>query len=159
MKRKIILFTLLALIISTCSVFAAPKPVIRADNTYFDPDTGLYHLKGNCYLEIRNRIITCSEARVSVGSLEVWGFGGIRLTQGDISFSSDSAYVYGLQDRAQVAGGVVFSRTGLTIKSDNAEYNWRSKIAVFQGNVRINQNGNEWTADNLTYNVDTNNIL
>jgi lipopolysaccharide export system protein LptA len=158
-KRKILLIFLLALFVLTSTSFAAPKPIIRADKTYFDINTGLYVLKGNVYIEVRNRIVTADMARVSVGSLEVWGSGGVVVTQDDITFSGDSVYVFGTQDRAQIEGGVAFSRTGLSITADRAEFNWRTKLGVFSGNVKINQNGVTRTADSVTYNVDTNTVL
>ena len=159
MKRKIMLIALLACFIFTGTALAAPKPIIRADKQYFDVNTGLYVLKGNCYVEVRNRIITCGEARVSIGTLEVWGFGGVTLTQGDITFTGDSVYIYGAQDRAKIDGGVAFSRTGLAVTADRADFNWRSKVGVFNGNVKVTQGDTTWTADSLTYNVETNTIL
>ncbi|MDR3592426.1 MAG: LptA/OstA family protein [Negativicutes bacterium] len=159
MKRKILLIFLLALLVLSSTTFAASKPVIRADKTYFDINTGLYVLKGNVYIEVRNRIITADMAKVSVGSLEVWGSGGVVVTQDDITFTGDSVYVYGSQDKAQIDGGVTFTRTGLSITADRAEFNWRSKLGVFSGNVKITQDGNARTADTVTYNVDTNSIL
>ncbi len=160
MKIKIILVALLALFLLTGSVWAAPaKPIIKADKTYFDVNTGLYVLRGNVYIEVKNRIITAGMARVSVASLEVWGSGGVTVTQGDIYFTGDSVYVYGMQDRAKIDGGVTFTRTGLTVTADSAEFNWRSKIGVFTGNVKVTQGDTSWAADRVTYNVDTNAIV
>ncbi|MBP2645753.1 MAG: OstA family protein [Firmicutes bacterium] len=116
-------------------------------------------LSGNVYLQVKNRIITANQAKVSVGSLEVWGSGGVTVTQDDICFTGDSVYVYGAQDRAEIDGGVSFSRTGLVITANKAEFNWRSKIGTFSGNVTVNQNGNVWTTNSLQYNVETNTIL
>jgi lipopolysaccharide assembly outer membrane protein LptD (OstA) len=67
--------------------------------------------------------------------------------------------VYGTKDKATIDGGVNFSRDGLSITADNAEFNWRNKIAVFNGNVRVNQNGTNWSADSASYNVSSNNFL
>lgn len=159
MKKLLTLFVLLTVLACTATALANAKPIIRADDTYYDADTGLYVLKGNCYLEIANRVITCNEAKVSMGSLEIWGYGGIRLTQGDITFTGNSAYIYGRRNSAEIDGGVTFSRTGFTVTADKAEFNWRSKIGSFSGNVRVNQNGNQWTTDSLQYNVETNTIL
>lgn len=161
MKRKVALLLLVMLmaVLLVSSAEAAPKPIINADKQYFDVNTGLYVLKGNVYIEVRNRIITAGQAKVNMGSLEVWGSGGVTVTQGDIYFSGDSVYVYGLQDRADIDGGVYFKRSGLEISADRVQFNWRSKLATFNGNVHINQGGNTWTADSLTYNVDTNTTL
>ncbi|MDT8901930.1 LptA/OstA family protein [Anaeroselena agilis] len=160
MKQKTLLVTLLALLLLTGIACASPsKPVIKADKTYFDVNTGLYVLKGNVYIEVKDRIITAGMARVSIASLEVWGTGGVTVTQGDIYFSGQDVYVFGLQDRAKIDGGVTFKRTGLSITADRVEFNWRSKIGVFSGNVGVTQNDATWTADRVTYNVETNAIV
>ena len=160
MKLKIISIALLALFLFAGVAGAAPaKPVIKADKTYFDINTGLYVLKGNVYIEARGRVITAGMARVSIASLEVWGSGGVTVTQGDISFTGDSVYVYGMKDHAKIDGGVVFSRAGLAVTADRAEFNWRSKIGIFSGNVRVTQGDTSWTADSVTYNVETNTIV
>jgi lipopolysaccharide export system protein LptA len=160
MKPKILLATLLALFLLAGTVCAAPaKPVIKADKTYFDINTGLYVLRGNVYIGVGNRIITAGMARVSVSSLEVWGTGGITVTQGDICFTGQDVYVFGMQDQAKIDGGVSFTRTGLTITADRAEFNWRSKLGVFSGNVKVSQHDNTWTADRVTYNIETNEIV
>lgn len=159
MKQKIVLIFLLVFLVLTSTSFAAPKPVIKADKTYFDINSGLYVLKGNVYIEVKNRIITANLAKVSLGSLEVWGSGGVVVIQDDITFTGDSVYVYGTQDKAEIDGGITFNRTGLSISADKAEFNWRTKLGVFTGNVKITQDGNTRTADTVTYNVDTNTIL
>jgi lipopolysaccharide export system protein LptA len=161
MKPK---FSALILLLAFCVIVAgtslvSANPIIRADQTYFDINTGLYILKGNVYIEVKDRIITAGMARVSVSSLEVWGSGGIKVTQGDISFTGDSVYVYGSQDTAKIDGGVNFSRTGLSIHANKAEFNWKTKVGVFTGNVTITQNGRSWTTDSVRYNVQTNSIV
>jgi lipopolysaccharide assembly outer membrane protein LptD (OstA) len=159
LKAKTIVVSLLMLLYLTPAALAGPKPIIQADTKYFDINTGLYVLKGNVYLQVKNRIVTANQARVSVGSLEVWGSGDVTVTQDDIRFTGDSVYVYGADNRATVNGGVSFSRSGLDITADTAEFNWRSKIGVFSGNVTVTQNGNTWTTNYLSYNVETNSIL
>lgn len=160
MKNRLLALTLLALFLLSGLALAAPaKPVIKADKTYYDINSGLYILKGNVHIEARGRVITAGMARVSIASLEIWGSGGVTVTQDDIYFSGDSVYVYGLQDRAAIDGGVTLRRTGLTITADRAEFNWKSKIGVFTGNVTVTRDGKSWTTDTLTYNVGTNTIL
>jgi len=159
MRKKVLLIALLALFLLPNVAWAAAKPIIKADQTYFDINTGLYVLKGNVYIEARGRIITASMARVNVTSLEVWGSGGVTVTQDDIYFTGDSVYVYGLQDRATIDGGVTFRRTGLAVNADRAEFNWKTKLGVFTGNVKVVQDDKTWTTDSLTYNVQTNSIV
>jgi lipopolysaccharide assembly outer membrane protein LptD (OstA) len=155
MKAKIFILTLLVIIVFTTTALAA-APIIRADQQYFDINTGLYVLNGNVYIEVKNRIITAGQAKVSMGSLEVWGSGGITVNQDDISFSGDSVYVYGSQDRATVEGNVTFSRTNLKVTANRVNFNWREKNATFSGNVQIAQNGNSSSTDSIRYNVESN---
>lgn len=160
MKAKVIAAALLALLLIAGVAGAAPaKPIIKADKQYLDINTGLFVLKGNVYIEARGRVITAGMARVSIASLEVWGSGGVTVTQGDISFTGESVYVYGMKDFAKIDGGVAFSRTGLAVTAERAEFNWRSKIGVFSGNVKVTQGDTSWTADTVTYNVETNTIV
>ena len=159
MKLKILLLFLLVLCMLTSTVSAGSKPIIKADKTYFDINTGLYVLQGHVDIEVRNRVITADLARVSISSLEVWASGNIKLVQDDITFTGDSVYVFGTENRAQIDGGVSLSRTGLMITADKADFCWKTKIGVFNGNVKVTQGDKTWTADTLSYNVDTNTIL
>jgi len=155
MKTKIFIFTLLAMLVFTATSLAA-KPTITADQQYFDVNTGLYVLNGNVYIEVKNRVITANQAKVNMASLEVWGSGGITVNQDDISFTADSVYVCGSQDRATVQGNVAFSRTNLNVTADQVDYNWRDKTAVFSGNVQVRQNDNSFSTENIKYNILTN---
>lgn len=157
MKFKILLIAICILLLLTGTALA--KPIINADNTYFDFNTGLYVLEGNVYIEANNRVFTASRAKVNVAAFEVWGSGGVTVTQGDIYFTGDSVYVYGNQNYAKIDGGVKFTRTNTTITADKAEYNWGNRIAVFSGNVQFIQNGNSIQADNISYNVDTDTLM
>lgn len=157
MKTKILLVTALLLLLLTTAV--AAKPVITADHTYFDINSGHYVLNGNVRVEAGNRIITAGKARVSMTSREVWGYDGITVTQNDIYFTGNSVYVQGSLRTARIDGSVNFSRAGLQISASQADYNWKTKRAIFRGNVRVAQNGNTWTADSVEYNIKTNAIL
>lgn len=154
MKYRTFLFLILVVLVLSGTAMA--KPIIKADSTSFDVSTGQYLLKGNVSVQVNNRTITAGEAKVSIWSLEVWGAGGITLTQDDTYFSGDTVYVNGSQNSARVNGNVVFKRADLTITADEADFNWRTKQGVFTGNVRVTQGDNTWTTDSLTYNVETN---
>ena len=155
MRIKAIILTLIMIIFVTGTAFAA-KPVIKSDRSYFDINTGLYVLNGNVTIQVNNRTITAGMAKVSMASLEVWGSGGVTVTQDDIYFAGDSVYVYGTEQRAKIDGGVLFKRTDLSITADRVDYSWDSKIAVFDGNVKITQNGYSRTVGTICYNVKTN---
>ncbi|WP_378953803.1 LptA/OstA family protein [Pelosinus sp. sgz500959] len=155
MKAKILTMTLLVIVLFTATAMAA-KPIIKADQQYLDINTGLYMLDGNVYIEVKNRIITAGQAKVSLASLEVWGTGGITVTQDDIYFTGDKVYVYGSSERATIEGNINFSRTNTTVTADRVDYSWRDKNAVFSGNVKVTQNDNTFTADSIKYNIETN---
>ena len=155
MKTKAIILTLLLALLVSGTAFAA-KPVIKSDRSYFDINTGLYVLSGNVVIQVNNRTITAGQAKVSMASLEVWGTGGITVTQGDIYFTGESVYVFGSEERAKIDGGVCFKRSDLTVTADRAEYSWDTKLAVFDGNVKITQNSNVTSTDKITYNLRTN---
>jgi lipopolysaccharide export system protein LptA len=157
MKLKVLFITTLLLVILTATV--AAKPVITADSTYFDINTGQYILSGNVHIEVGSRVITAGNAKVSMISKEVWGSDGVTVTQGDIYFTGNTVYVNGNQNTAQIDGGVSFSRNDLQITANNVEYNWRTKLASFNGNVQVTQNGNTWTTNTLTYDLRANTIL
>lgn len=157
MKYRRVFWGILVLIfVFTGIVAAAPtKPVIKADKTYYDINTGLYVLRGNVYIQVRDRIITAEQAKVSLSSLEVWGMGGITLTQGDIYLEADSVHVFGSQNKAVIEGDLTFRRTGLTVIADRVEFDWKTKLCVFNGNVTVTQNESTWQAISVTYNVAT----
>ncbi|MDF2636701.1 MAG: lptD 1 [Pelosinus sp.] len=156
--NRIFLSTLLVIILLT-GIASAAKPVVTADRTYFDINTGLYVLNGNVYIEVSNRVITAGQAKVNPASLEVWASGGISVKQRDIYFTGDSVHVYGTKDQARIDGGVNLSRNGLSISADGVDFNWRTRVAVFGGNVRVTEAGTNWSADSVRYNVDSNCFL
>lgn len=158
MKKQVTLMTLLLLFVFSSVVFAA-KPVVKADTTYFDPNDGVYVLKGNVYIEAGKRVFTASQAKVSLGSFEVWGTGGVTVTEGDIFFTGENVYVYGKSNYAKIDGGLHFNRTNLEITADSAEYNWKTKLAVFSGNVEIIQDGVTTKTDTASYSFKTNSLL
>lgn len=145
----VLLFTLL------CSVCSAARPNVSADDSYFDPNRGQYILNGNVVITIGSRTITADSARFSPITMEVWGDTGVSFSQDDIYFTGGSVYVNGPARTAYIYGGANFTRSGLVITSDSASFNWSSKLASFDGNVTINQNGNTWTASHQKYNVQT----
>ncbi|BBB92803.1 MAG TPA: LptA/OstA family protein [Methylomusa anaerophila] len=157
MKIKALIFIIVFIVLLTG--IAAAKPVITADQTYFDINTGLYVLKGNVFIQVNNRTITAGQAKVDMASLEVWGSGGISVTQDDIHFTGDSVYVCGANSQASIDGGVEFARTNLSIKANKVDFNWRSRIANFCGDVEVTQGNNRWKAANVVYNVDTDTFL
>ncbi|MDF2501386.1 MAG: OstA family protein [Anaerosporomusa subterranea] len=158
MNKRVAMLTLLLLLVLSNVVFAA-MPIIKADTTYFDPGDGVYVLKGNVLIEAGKRTFTASQAKVSLGSFEVWGTGGVTVAEGDIFFTGDSVYVYGKDHMAKIDGGLRFSRSNIDIVADHAEYNWKTKLAVFTGNVAITRDGATTKADTASYSFKTNQLL
>lgn len=154
-KTGILLLVFFYLLACPAGPAAAARPVITADTTYYDTDTGLYTLKGHVRVEVGKRIITAGQAKVSLGSLEVWGSDGITLTQEDISLTAGNVYVIGPQNKAALSGGVTLSQPQITITADTADFNWRTKLAVFTGNVQVTQGNDTWSAASVTYNSQT----
>lgn len=148
----------LALLLFAGTAAAASKPVIRADKTYYDVNSGLYVLSGNVFIQVGSRVITAGQAKVNLGSLEVWGSGGITLTQGDIRLAAENVHVLGPQNRALIDGGVVFCRDGLNIRAERADFDWKNKLATFTGNVKVLQQDSAWQAASVTYNVVTSEV-
>lgn len=156
--KVIVSFILTFIIFNVSAIAAPPKPIITADTTYYDVNTGLYILKGNIYIEVKSRIITAGQAKVSLSTLEIWGSDGITLTEGDVHLSADSVHVFGFRNSSLIEGHVVFKRTGLVITSDRAEFNWKTKIGTFSGTVKVIQGENVWTGSLATYNVESNEL-
>ncbi|MDU4959792.1 MAG: organic solvent tolerance protein OstA [Sporomusaceae bacterium] len=158
MKKRAAMLTLAFILLLSNAVFAA-MPVIKADSTYYDPGAGVYVLQGNVTIETEKRTFTADQAKVSLGSFEVWGTGGITVAEGDIFFSGGSVYVYGKSHTAQIDGGLHFSRSDIDIVADRAEYNWKTKLAQFSGNVKITQAGTVTNTDSASYSFRTNQLL
>jgi lipopolysaccharide assembly outer membrane protein LptD (OstA) len=157
MKGKTVILFIVMFIAMSFAAVAQAAPVIKSDSSSFDVTQGMYVLKGNVSVEVSNRLITAGEARVKVTSLEVWGTGGITLTQGEISFTGDSLYVNTLQDTAFIKGGVTFKRGDLNIAADEAEFNWRTKQGIFRNNVKIDDGEKHFETNSLVYNLEQNN--
>lgn len=157
MPYRILSMVCLLMFLFMAPTIAVPtKPIIKADTNYYDVNTGLYVLKGNVYIEVKNQIITAGQARANMGTMEIWGFDGVTLTQDDIALSADSVHVFSSQNRAVIEGGVVFKREGMTITANKVEFNWSTKLGIFTGKVTVIQGDKTWSAYSVTYNVDTN---
>ncbi len=84
--------------------------------------------------------------------MEVHGQGNITLSFEDIDFSCDQVDVYHKQHTALLAGNIHFKAEALDVLSDKASYCWKTKLATFSGNVKVN---NEPKPDNTQYNLIT----
>ena len=139
---------------------SAEMPEISAGETYFDVFKGVYVLKGNVHVSVNNHgfkaIVTADEAIVSVVKQKCWATGNVKLTQDNITFSCERAYLQWQTKTAEVTGKVAFkNKKSVAITSDTAVFNWQDKIVDFYGKVKLNKE----TYQHVKYNVDEDKIL
>jgi len=157
--RLILLVGLIMLAMISTSFAAVNNKYFRADKQYYDFENGVYVVSGNIVINVENGTISGDKAQVKLSTLEFWGTGGWLLKQFDVTFKGDSAYVVFNKDAAEVEGNCVFDRPGLQILSDKADYNWKTKVATFKGNVKVIQSETGYAADYVQYNVETKEFL
>ena len=132
---------LLAFCIASTSFAAVNNKYFSADRQSFDPETGLYTISGNIDINLENGSIAGNKAQVKLSTLEFFGTGGWYLKQEDVTFKGESVYVVFNKNVAMIEGGADFQRSDLQISSDKVDYNWKSKIAEFKGNVKVVRRG------------------
>ena len=140
MKKIILaLFMLLMLLPSMCG---AVEPTIKSDKRTFNPLTGVYDLQGHVFVQFPAQdtmlTITGDNTKVYLYNMEVHGQGNITLSFGKMSFKCDKVDVYHYDRTAYVEGNCNFQDDGMVITSDKGSYCWKTKIADFQGNVKVN---------------------
>ena len=154
--RIMLVVMLVLLALASTSFAAVNNKYFRADKQYFDIETGQYVVSGNIVINVENGFIAGEKAQVKLSTLEFWGTGGWLLKQYDVIFKGELVYVVFGKDIAMIEGGADFQRTGLQITSDKVDYNWKSKVAVFKGNVKVIQPGLAVvSSDSIKYNVET----
>ena len=154
--RIFLIAVLLLTTLSSVGFAAVNNKYFRADKQYFDVETGQYIISGNIVINLNNGFIAGDKARVKLSTLEFWGTGGWTLKQEDVTFRGESAYVVFGKNSAMIEGGADFQRPDLQITADSVDYNWKTKIAEFKGNVKVVQAGQVPVgADLIKYNVET----
>lgn len=138
---KFFALTLLMILVANGRAFAE-MPEISAGEMYFDMFKGCYVLKGNVHVAANNHgfkaTITADEAFVSVIKQKCWADGHVKLTQEDITFSCERAYLQWQTKTAEVVGTVNFAnKKSVAIISDAAVFNWQDKIVDFYGKVTL----------------------
>ena len=138
---KIFILTVLMIFVMQGKTFAE-MPEISAGETYFDIFKGVYVLKGNVHVAANNHgfkaVVTADEAIVSVVKQKCWAQGNVKLTQEDITFSCERAYLQWQTKTAEVTGKVKFdNKKSVTISSDTAIFNWHDKIVDFYGKITL----------------------
>lgn len=141
------------------AVAFAERPEISADRQSFDVATMRYLLDGHVTVRFSERTITADHAQVNLITMEVWAQDHIRLVEGDILFIGKTLYVKGSERTAYLTDGADFTRSALAIRSDEATFNWDTKIADFTGNVRLTREDTEEKCAHVRYNVVTGEVL
>ena len=173
MRVKIFFMALLMIFVMQGRTFAE-MPEISAGETYCDIFRGVYVLKGNVHVAANNHgfkaTVTADEATVSVVKQKCWAEGNVKLTQEDITFSCERAYMQWQIKTAEVTGKVKFdNKKGVAINSDTAVFNWGDKIVDFYGKINLKAEKSVKFADgvkldgkeyqHVKYNVVENKIL
>lgn len=154
------IFFLTAFLLLTASAVAfAERPEISADHQAFDVPSMRYLLDGHVTVRFKERTITADHAQVNLATLEVWAQDHIRLVEGDILFVGKTLHVKGGEKTAYLTDGADFTRSALAIRSDEAAFNWDTKIAEFIGHVRLTQEDTTEKYARVRYNVVTGEVL
>lgn len=136
------------------------KPVVSAEQSSFNEDTGLYSLKGKVHITFNGRTITANSAKIKEPTLQLWTSGHTLLTEGELRFTGEALY-------AELAGTTAWffgtrcslERPGLVIRADNMNYNWQTHIVTFDGHVFCVQKGHDTIASHLEFDLEKNAIV
>lgn len=139
---KKLLLLIMAIVMFIPSLCLAAEPIIKSDTRTFNPFTGVYDLKGNVHVQIPTNdtmlTITGDQTMVSLYKMEVHGQGNITLAYDDLKFHCDKVDVYHKDRTAYVTGNCSFVNGATSISADQGSFNWKTKLANFQGNVKVN---------------------
>lgn len=157
--KKIILSVVMLLMLLP-SLCWAVEPVIKSDSRTFNPIKGIYDLRGNVFVQFpahdTTLTITGDVTQVYLYNMEVHGQGNIKLSFGEMHFNCDKVDVYHSDRTAYVNGNLKFQDEAVTITADSGSYSWKTKVAAFHGNVKVN--GQPQDGD-IAYNVMTKEII
>lgn len=127
---------------STHKTSKGKEVIIQSDTRTFDIMKGIYNLKGNVHVQIptKEKMLTIKgdQTAVSLFKKEVHGAGNITLIYDDLNFNCDKVDVYHKDRTAYVNGNIKFKHDKTKITSDKASFSWKTKLAIFEGNVLVN---------------------
>lgn len=145
--------------LATTIMSGGVSPVVSADSTSYNAETGRYLLSGNVRIKFSGRTIATDFAKIS-NTLWVFTQGNSHLYDGELDFYGDTSYAELTGDGIWFYGkrcGV--SRPGLTIQADSMYYDWDKHTATFDGHVLCNnQKGRDEAASHLVFDFDKNEI-
>jgi len=136
------------------------QPVISADHSNYNEESGLYELTGNVRIQCQGRIITAAMAKINAKTLQIWADGGTTITEGELLFTGDALYAELTENTAWFFGTRCgCERPGLLIHGDNMRYNWQSHIVIFDGHVLWAQKGKTHTTSHLEFDLNKNDVV
>lgn len=139
---------------STHKTSKGKEVVIQSDVRTFDIMKGIYDLQGNVFVQLpaHDKTLTIKGDRTAVHlyKMEVHGKGNIILLYDDLDFKCDTVDVFHKGRTAYVNGNISFKHDKTNITADKATFNWKTKLATFEGNVVLNGEPQEGV---LTYHV------
>lgn len=154
MKKLFLSIVMLLMLLP--SVCMAVEPIITSDTRTFDPFKGIYNLQGNVFVQFpvhdTQLTITGDTTKVYLYDQEVHGEGNITLSFDQMAFTCDKVDVYHSKRTAYVTGNLLFDDKTNKITADQGSYCWKTKLASFSGNVKINSKKHK---GDLVYNVMT----
>lgn len=130
---------------------------VNSDSKEFNIITGTYNLVGNVVVQFpaqgSTMTITGDRAIVQMYQQELHANNNITLAWDGLNFSCNAVDVYHTQRTAYLTGNLVFDANGHHITSNEGQYNWQTKIAVFSGNVVVD---NTPKSGSVSYNLKSN---
>lgn len=115
---------------------------VNSDSRTFNMLTGVYDLVGNVTVQFpaqgSDMTIKGDRAIVQMWQQELHGNGNVKLDWNGLAFTCDKVDVYQKERTAYLAGNLVFNHNGNHITSNSGSYCWKTKLAVFEGNVVVN---------------------
>lgn len=134
-------------------------PVIEAQEKKFNIFSLVYTLKGDVHIRHKTRSITADFAEYKLTSQEVKASGNIEFQDGNFAATCDHLYAPTKADRVDLMGNIIFRKNDVTIYADNASFNWNSKVATFENNVTVDNNGTKKQYNTVQYKVTTGEFL
>lgn len=139
---------------STHKTSKGKEVVIQSDVRSFDILKGVYDLQGNVFVQLpaHDKTLTIKGDRTAVHlyKMAVHGKGNIILIYDDLDFKCDTVDVYHKGRTAYINGNISFQHDKTKITSDKGSFNWKTKLATFEGNVTVNGEPRE---GKVTYHV------
>lgn len=127
---------------STHKTSKGKEVIIQSDVRTFDLMKGIYDLQGNVFVQLpaHDKTLTIKGDRTAVHiyKMEVHGKGNIVLIYDDLDFKCDAVDVFHKGRTAYIKGNIKFKHDKTKIAADKGTFNWKTKLASFEGNVVVN---------------------